>query len=115
MENNVTPVPYERQMQFIKLYGTNDIKFWWLVMKVRWKDILTLKQARQNAGLSVAVVSKRLGVSPGYIYKAENGNISVRLYRQLQFKNLYSTKYISFKESTNNGKTTIYADRYWIR
>jgi predicted transcriptional regulator len=27
MENNVTPVPYERQMQFIKLYGTNDIKF----------------------------------------------------------------------------------------
>lgn len=27
MENNNVPVPYERKLQFCKLYGTNEIKF----------------------------------------------------------------------------------------
>ena len=81
-------------------------------MKVRWIGILTLRKARKHSNMSVDEVASKLGVSPGYIYKAENGNISVRLYRQLQFKQLYKTNYITFKESTNNGRTTIYADRY---
>jgi transcriptional regulator with XRE-family HTH domain len=76
------------------------------------KRYTNIKTSKKNSNMSVAEVASKLGVSPGYIYKAENGNISVRLYRQLQFEQLYKTNYITFKRGTDNGRTTIYADRY---